>query len=214
MTRKFCMIGIGPCWFARQLLTASSQISRWHSLVANNFGSRLAVCSSQDNFPSAITGMTSSLLLLMTPVIFGSCWPPHRPMPPSLTSAVHMFEAAAGSLGLWALLQSAESWVEPQSEIKIAKKYRWNDIWGRVFVNVVSRKYIGLIYINLCEMCFIPMNVHNELLNGVCQLRWQHLSPVVSTFSTSIRLLSSFFIKHCILPPSFSLFLLYPILFS
>ena len=51
------------------------------------------------------------------------------------------------------------------------------------------------------------MNVHNELFNGVRQLRWQNLSPVVSTFSTSIRLLSSFFIKHCILPPSFSLFL-------
>ena len=29
--------------------------------------------------------------------------------------------------------------------------------------------------------------------------------PVVSTFTTSIRLLSSFFIKHCLLPPSYSL---------
>ena len=45
--------------------------------------------------------------------------------------------------------------------------------------------------INGGEMCFIPMNVHNELLNGVRQLRWQHLSPVVSTLS---RLLSSFFL--------------------
>ena len=42
-----------------------------------------------------------------------------------------------------------------------------------------------MIYINEGEMCFIPMNVHNELLNGVRQLRWQHLSPVVSLFSTS-----------------------------
>ena len=42
------------------------------------------------------------------------------------------------------------------------------------------------------------MNVHNELFNGVRQPRWQHFSPVVSTFSTFIRLLSSFFIKHCI----------------
>ena len=50
-------------------------------------------------------------------------------------------------------------------------------------------------------MCFVPMNVHNELLNGVRQLRWQHLSLVVSTFSKSIRLLSSLFIKHCMLPP-------------
>ena len=58
---------------------------------------------------------------------------------------------------------------------------------------------------NIGETCFIPMKVPNELINGVRQLRWQHLSPVVSTFSTSIRLLSSFFIKHCIIPPSFSL---------
>ena len=43
-----------------------------------------------------------------------------------------------------------------------------------------------MIYMNLGEMCFIPMNVHNELFNGVRQLRWRHISPVVSTFSTSI----------------------------
>ena len=107
---------------------------------------------------------------------------------------------AAGDL--WALHHSAESWVEPQNEIKMAQNYRWNDIWGRVFVNVVSVKYIGMIYINVGEMWFIPMNVYNELFNGVRQLRWQHLSPVVSTFSTSSRLLSFFFLKHCILPPS------------
>ena len=59
------------------------------------------------------------------------------------------------------------------------------------------------MYINVGEMCFIPMNVHNELYNGVRQLRWQHLSPVVSTFSTSIRLLSSFFIA--LHPPFLSL---------
>ena len=64
-----------------------------------------------------------------------------------------------------------------------------------------------MIYTNVGEMCLIPMNVHTELFNGVHQLRWQHLSPVVSTFSTSNRLLSSFFIQHCTLPPSFSLFL-------
>ena len=62
------------------------------------------------------------------------------------------------------------------------------------FVNVVSLRYIGMIYISVGEMCFIPMNLHNELFNGVRQLRWRHLSPVVSTFSTSTRLLSSFFI--------------------
>ena len=61
-------------------------------------------------------------------------------------------------------------------------------------VNVVSLRYNGMIYINVGEMCYIPMNVHNELFNGVRQLRWRHLSPVISTFSISIRLLSSFFI--------------------
>ena len=65
-----------------------------------------------------------------------------------------------------------------------------------------------MIYPNVGEMFFIPVNVHKELFNGVRQLRWQHLSLVVSTFSTSIRLLSSFFIKHCTLPlPFLSLFL-------
>ena len=51
-------------------------------------------------------------------------------------------------------------------------------------------------------MCFIPMNIHNEQFNGVRQLRWQHITPVVSTLSTTNRLLSFFFIKHYILPPS------------
>ena len=66
-----------------------------------------------------------------------------------------------------------------------------------------SNVYTGMIYINVGEICFIPMNAHNELFNCVRQLRWQHLpcAPVVTTVSTSIRLLSSFFIKHCILPP-------------
>ena len=59
---------------------------------------------------------------------------------------------------LWALQQSAESWVEPQSEIKIAKKCKLNYIWGRVFVNVVSLKYIDMIYIDVGEICVIPMN--------------------------------------------------------
>ena len=51
------------------------------------------------------------------------------------------------------------------------------------------------------KMSFIAMNVHNELFNGVRQLRWQHFSPVVSTFSTSIRLLPSLFHK-ALHPPS------------
>ena len=64
-----------------------------------------------------------------------------------------------------------------------------------------------MISINVGDICFMPMNVHNELFNGVRQLRRQHISPVVSTLSTSIRPLSSSFTKHCICPPSFSLFL-------
>ena len=31
-------------------------------------------------------------------------------------------------------------------------------MWGSVFVNVISLKYIGMIYINVSEMCFIPMH--------------------------------------------------------
>ena len=48
-----------------------------------------------------------------------------------------------------------------------------------------------MIYINVGDICFIPMNVHHKLFNGVRQLRWKHILPVVTTFSTSIRLLSS-----------------------
>ena len=58
---------------------------------------------------------------------------------------VHTFETVAGSCGpgsgVSAPAQSAESWVEPQSEIKMAKNDRSNDIWGVfVCVTVVSLK--------------------------------------------------------------------------
>ena len=62
--------------------------------------------------------------------------------------------------------QQNHGW-SPQSKIKIATKYRWNDIWGRISVNVVSLRYIGMIYLHVGEMCFILMNVHNELFNSV-----------------------------------------------
>ena len=42
-------------------------------------------------------------------------------MPPSIASVVHTFEAVAGSWRSVSLQQSAQSWVEPHSEIKIAK---------------------------------------------------------------------------------------------
>ena len=60
-------------------------------------------------------------------------------------------------------------------------------------------------------MCFIPMSVHNELFNCVHQLRWQPLSPVVTTFSTSIRLLSSFLINHLFLSLSVSMSLCFSV---
>ena len=51
--------------------------------------------------------------------------------------------------------------------------------FGEVFfVNIVSLKLICMIYVNVGEMGFIPMNVHNQLFNGVRQLRWQYHSPV------------------------------------
>ena len=67
---------------------------------------------------------------------------------------------------------------------KIANKINGMTFWGGIFVNVVSLKYIDrpMIFLNVGEMCFIPMNMHNEQFNGVRQLRWQHISPVVSTF--------------------------------
>ena len=52
-------------------------------------------------------------------------------------------------------------------------------------------------------MCFIPMNVHNELVYGVRQLRWQHVSLVVSTFSTSIAFILLF--HKALHPPSLPL---------
>ena len=61
-----------------------------------------------------------------------------------------------------------------------------------------------MIYINVGEMCFVPINVHNELFNSVRQLRWQHLSSIVSTLSTSIT--ASILLFHKALHP-ISLFL-------
>ena len=62
--------------------------------------------------------------------------------------------------------------MEPKREIKMAKHICEMTFRGRVFIHVVSLKYIGMRYINVGEMCFFPMNVHNELFNGVRQFRW------------------------------------------
>ena len=75
--------------------------------------------------------------------------------------------------------------MESQSEIKIATNIGEMTVGGgggRVFVNVVSLKYIGMIYINVDEICFIPTNVHHKLFNGLRPLRWQHLLPVLQHF--------------------------------
>ena len=46
-----------------------------------------------------------------------------------------------------------------------------------------SNTLVGPIQNYVGEKCFIPVNVHNELFNGIRQLRWQHLSPVVHPVS-------------------------------
>ena len=70
-----------------------------------------------------------------------------RPTPRSLASVVHTFEAVAGSWGsVSAPVVSRVMGGAPERN-KNSNKYRWNYIWGRVFVNVVSLKYIGMTYI-------------------------------------------------------------------
>ena len=125
----------------------------------------------------------------------------------SYASVVHTFEAVAGSRSTVGAPAVSRVTSGAPERNKNSKKNRWNDIWGRLFVNVVSLKYIGMIilYINVGELVkyasFRWTYTVNCSMAGVRQLRWQHLSPVVTTFPKSIRLLSSFFIKHCILPP-------------
>ena len=50
-------------------------------------------------------------------------------------------------LGVTALQQSAESWLEPPER----NKYIGEITFWRVFVNVVSLKYIGMIIIHKCR---------------------------------------------------------------
>ena len=72
-----------------------------------------------------------------------------RPTTPSHASFVHTFEAVSRAAG------GSGSAVSPTSVSKV----------------MGDRQYI-----NVGEMCFIPMNIHIQLFNGVRQLRW-HLSP-------------------------------------
>ncbi len=90
---------------------------------------------------------------------------------------------------------------------------------GRVFVNVVSLIYIGMIYINVGEMCFIPMNVHNELLCSSAQMA----TPFACSFNIFSIYQDVILLFHIALHPLFlslsvhmslSLFLWYPIPFS
>ena len=72
-----------------------------------------------------------------------------------------------------------------------------DDVWSLRVGDGLHDKLHIWYDIHVGEMCFIPMKVQNEQFNGGRQLRCQHLSPVVSTLSTSIRRSSSFFTKHC-----------------
>ena len=80
-----------------------------------------------------------------------------------------------------------------------------DDVWSLRVGDGLHDKLHIWYDIHIGEMCFIPMKVHNEQFNGGPRLRWQHLSPVVSTFSTSTRRSSSFVTKLCVLSVSFSL---------
>ena len=51
--------------------------------------------------------------------------------------------------------------MEPQSGKNITTNIDEMTFGGVFLVNVVSLKYIGMIYINVGELCFIPINVHN-----------------------------------------------------
>ena len=76
-------------------------------------------------------------------------------------SAVHTFEAVTGSwrsVSAPAVSKSYE-W-SPRAE-KNSKKLGEMNL-GRVFVNVVSLKYIGMIYLNVDEMCFINSDEHTQ----------------------------------------------------
>ena len=65
---------------------------------------------------------------------------------PTLRQSCTRLKLSRAAGDMWALQQSAES-----ERNKNSKKYRWNDIWGRVFVNVVSLKYIGMIILHKCR---------------------------------------------------------------
>ena len=71
-----------------------------------------------------------------------------------------------------------------------------------------SNTFIGMIYINVGDMCFIPMNVHNELFRCQVCSSAQMATPFACSIKfgfTSCRLLSSVVTKHCIIPSYFSL---------
>ena len=57
---------------------------------------------------------------------------------------------------------------EPKSEIKITKQIG-EITFGGGFCKCCQRQihWCRVIYINVGEMCFIPMNIHIELFNGV-----------------------------------------------
>ena len=112
---------------------------------------------------------------------------------------------AAGDV--WVFQQSAELWVEPQSGKNSKTLVKWHV--GEGF-SKLCHPQIHWYDIPKCRRNVLHSNEHTQWIVkwcGVRQLRWQHISPVVLTLSTSMRLLSSFSSKHYILPHSSSLFL-------
>ena len=95
-------------------------------------------------------------------------------MLPSLASVVYTFEALAGSWGSVGAPAVSRIMGGAESEKTLQTNLGEMTFGGGIF-NVVSLKYIGMIHVNVGEMCFIPMKVHNELFTGVRQLRWQQL---------------------------------------
>ena len=95
----------------------------------------------------------------------------------------------------------------PPSLASVVHTWAAGDLWA---LHVVSLKYIGMIYINVGEMCFILINVHVEH-SSMCSMVF------VSTGGSTFRLLFQhfyiyqavilLFMEHFIVPPSFPLFL-------
>ena len=82
-------------------------------------------------------------------------------MPPSIASVVHTFEAVAGS---WRSVRTPAV-----SRVMSGAPQR---------KNFVSLKYIGLIYLNVGEICFIPMNINVNVKYLYCSTQHRETAYV------------------------------------